>query len=163
MANKPWSSAEVGKLRFIKSTFPSMTHGEVARLFSKRTRAAVRQKWNEIKVGVVQGIPESPYPIYDNPLVMQGNALVLPDPEVPFHHAEFVNRCLELAMKWGITKLNIAGDALHFNSLSGWQANWLKEQDPGGLSEEHEFMLLEIVKRLPPTKQDPFFELIGEI
>jgi hypothetical protein len=140
-----------------------MTTGEVSRLFRGRTKAAVWQKWTEIKTTMPPGIPESPYPIYDNPLVMEGDALVLPDPEAPFHHAEFVNRCLELALKWGITQCNIAGDALHFNSLSGWQANWLADQDPGGLSDEHEFMLVELVKRLAPTKQDPFFELIGKI
>ena len=47
-------------------------------------------------------VKPSPYPVYDEPLEMDGDTLILPDIEFPFHHAEFVSACLELARKWDI-------------------------------------------------------------
>src|SRR3989337_486834 len=48
-------------------------------------------------------ITESPFPKYDQPLVMEGDALVLPDVEAPFHNADFLNRAIDLADAWKIT------------------------------------------------------------
>jgi len=72
-------------------------------------------------------IDQSPYPQYNAPLEQEGDCLIIPDLEAPFHHADFVNRCIELAMAWGIRQANLAGDALHFNSISHWEANWKAE------------------------------------
>ncbi len=163
MAGKPWTETEVNRLKFIKRTFPSMTIGDITKLFKGRTYNAVQLKWKELKAALPPGIPESPYPVYDNPLVMRGDALVLPDPEIPFHHAEFLNRVIELALHWGITQCVIGGDAVHFNSLSGWAANWLKEQEAGGLSDQNENRLIDFAKKLSPKHQDELFTLIGDI
>jgi hypothetical protein len=107
-------------------------------------------------------IPESPYPIYDEPLLMEGDAVILPDLEAPFHHAEFVNRVLDLAEAWGIRQAILPGDAIHLDSFSGWQPNWKKEQT-GGVTEKAESKLVEFAKTLPKKKQGELFDLLGGI
>lgn len=74
-------------------------------------------------------ISESPFPKYDSPLVMEGDALVLPDVEVPFHNAEFLNRCIELAHKWKIKQCIVAGDYLHFDSIKHWEPSWVSDEN----------------------------------
>jgi len=73
-------------------------------------------------------IGPSPYPRYADPLVYEGDALIIPDPECPFHDADFMNKCLDLAEAWHIEHCVIAGDALHFASLSGWEPSWSLEE-----------------------------------
>jgi len=107
-------------------------------------------------------ISESPYPRYDEPLTMEGDALVLPDIEFPFHHAEFLNKCLELARAWDIRQCIVAGDLLHFDSLSGWEPNW-KTPDTGGITASAESQLVEFAKTLGKNQQAKLFGLIGDI
>ena len=107
-------------------------------------------------------IPESPYPKYDEPPVVEGDALILPDCEIPFHHAEFMNRCIDLADAWGIRQMIAAGDLLHFDSLSGWQPNWAVKPN-GGLSEKDERVLMDLAMTLPKNHQAKLMEKIVEI
>ena len=107
-------------------------------------------------------IPSSPYPRYDDPPTLEGDALVIPDAEIPFHHAEFLNRVFDLADAWGIKQAIWAGDALHFDSLSGWEPNWAKEPN-GGLSEHDEARLMEYAKSLPAKYQQGLIEHIVTI
>lgn len=107
-------------------------------------------------------IPESPYPRYNEPPVCEGDALILPDSEIPFHHAEFMNRCIDLADAWKIRQMISAGDLLHFESLSGWQPNWVKVPN-GGLSAKSEEVLMDAILRLPQKYQDELLETIVEI
>lgn len=94
----------------------------------------------------------SPYPIFDKPLEMEGDAVIIPDPEFPFHHAEFMNNVLALGEAWGIRQCIIAGDALHFNSISKWEPSWTVPSK-GGLSEIDEAEFMERVQRLPSKYQ----------
>ena len=119
-----------------------------------------RARYKDLRPHLVE---VSPYPKYDSPLVMEGDALVLPDPEFPFHHADFVNRCLELADRWGIRQCNIAGDTLHFDSLSGWEANWINPAPEGGLSEAQRARLEEIALDLPEKSRDMLLEELDDI
>lgn len=125
--------------------------------------AAVRGKIEEIRVDKSVGIiRKSPYPRYDNPLVMEGDALVLPDIELPFHDADFINRVLDIAQAWNIRQAILAGDVLHFDSLSGWEPNWTSPSS-GGMNAETETQLLEFAKRLGSKKQGELMELIGNV
>ncbi|MHC4748309.1 MAG: hypothetical protein ACYTFW_00400 [Planctomycetota bacterium] len=107
-------------------------------------------------------IPESPFVSYDEPLVMEGDAIVLPDIELPFHHAEFFNRCLDLADAWGIRKAVVAGDLFHFDSLSSWEANWILS---GGnaISEKAERELMDLALTLPAQHQNALISTIVEL
>lgn len=74
-------------------------------------------------------IPESTYPKLTSPLHVQGDALILSDVEAPFQNSEFVNRCLDLAFAWNIKTLILAGDLLHYDSLSQWGAAWTQRDE----------------------------------
>jgi hypothetical protein len=105
-------------------------------------------------------IPQSKYPVYDNPLTMEGDAIVLPDIELPFHHADFFNRALELADSWGIRKAIVAGDLLHFDSLSSWQANWVESEH---MPERIEQKLMNMAMRMPEEYQEDLIATITAI
>lgn len=94
-------------------------------------------------------MPPSPYPVYNEPLSMEGNALILPDPEFPFHNADFINRVFDLCAAWEITKCVIAGDVLHFDSLSQWEANWITVKPANSLTEETESRLRDAINEVP--------------
>jgi hypothetical protein len=159
-----WSKAEVAELtKAYGQKPPHVTKAEFARHYvsvSEHTVGAIRMKLSELEGNIT--ILESPYPRYDEPLVMEGDALILPDIEFPFHHAEFLSKCLELAAAWKIRQCIVAGDLLHFDSLSGWEPNW-KKKDEGGLTDEAERKLIEFAKELSSKKQGQFMELIGNI
>lgn len=105
----------------------------------------------------------STYPIYDTPLCMEGDALILPDIEFPFHDAEFLNKCLALAEKWKIKQAILAGDVLHFDSLSGWEPNWTTPPNIGGLTADAEAALMEFAEQLPSERQGELMELLGDL
>lgn len=101
----------------------------------KRTPNAIEKKISRLisegRLEPKKIIPESPYPIMGegDVLTSEGDALVISDLEVPFHHADFVNRTIELAQKWGIKTLHLDGDLLHYESLGRWGASWTSVQD----------------------------------
>lgn len=107
-------------------------------------------------------IPESRYPRYDKPLVMEGDALVLPDVEAPFHDADFVQKCVDLAAAWGINQLILAGDFVHFDSLSAWGANWITDE-PGTLPDSVGDDLLRFIETLPVEYQQNGLAVLGRI
>ena len=109
-----------------------------------------------------QKIPDSLYPRYDQPPTVQGDALILPDVEIPFHHAEFINRVLDLADAWKIKLMISAGDLLHFDSLSGWEPNWAVKPN-SGLSEQDEKRLMDLAMSLPKNHQAKLMETIVDI
>lgn len=108
-----------------------------------------------------QRIPESPYIRYDEPPVVEGDALVLPDVEIPFHHADFLNKVIDLADAWGIRQVVCAGDLLHMDSISGWEPNWAPEHNRTVLTEEDETRLMELAMSLPKGKQQAIIDIIG--
>ncbi len=107
-------------------------------------------------------VQPSPYPKYDTPLTLEGDALILSDLEFPYHNAEFVNRCMELAEAWGIRQCILAGDVIHFDSLSGWEPNWTTS-NTGGITAEAEQKLTAFAQTLSAKQQGKFFELLGNI
>lgn len=107
-------------------------------------------------------ISESPYPRYDKPPTVEGDALILPDAEIPFHHAEFINRVLDLSQAWGIKTMISAGDLLHFDSLSGWEPNWAPKPN-GGLSDKDEKRLMDFAMTLGGKKQQELMSALVDI
>jgi hypothetical protein len=105
----------------------------------------------------------SPYPRYDEPLRNEGNALIIPDPEFPFHNAEFINRILDLAQAWKIELCIIGGDLLHLDSLSSWEPNWEVPNGHGGLDEKQEAAFVDFAKGLGSRQQEAAFALLEQI
>jgi len=107
-------------------------------------------------------MPASNYPIYDKPLEMEGDALILPDLEIPFHHAEFINQVLDLAQVWGLEQCILAGDAVHFDCFSGWEPSWTNPLQ-GGISATAEEKLMSMAMDLPAKYQDRVMEAIVDV
>ena len=121
--NDPWTETELEALRSMGPGAKTLQHWKsLEKVFHKRSGNALRIKYGELVKA--KPIPQSVYPSYDSPLEWEGDALILPDPEFPFHNADWVNRCVSLAQAWGITHLVIAGDMVHMDSLSGWEPSW---------------------------------------
>jgi hypothetical protein len=108
-----------------------------------------------------QRIPESPYIRYDSPPTLEGDALILPDVEIPFHHAEFLDRVIDLAEAWGIRQVICAGDLLHMDSISGWEPNWASNARGSVLSEADEKRLMDLMQKLPKRQQAELADIIG--
>lgn len=125
------------------------------RLHSKINNAQQR----EIRDRGREVLKPSPYPVYDKPLETEGDAVVLPDPEFPFHEADFLNRVLDLADKWRIPNCVIAGDVLHFNSISKWEPAWLARPS-SGMPEAQQALLLEYANKLPKKEREGYLEAI---
>jgi len=123
MRNRAWTPDAERKLARLKSDGKS--YEEIAEELG-RSWASVQQHWKTMRH---DKMPESPHASYKDPLVMRGDAVIYPDLEMPFHHADFVNRVLDLGQKWGIEQAILAGDMLHMDTLSGWQPNWTAEGD----------------------------------
>lgn len=123
------------------------------------TFSAVESQLARIKLmGGDDSVQESTYPVYDEPLRMEGDALIISDIEFPFHHADFINRCLDLAQKWKIDQAILAGDVLHFDGLSGWEPNWTKEKQ-AGLDDAGEKKLVDFAMSLPKKYQGDALDL----
>lgn len=163
-----WKPAEVRELILAYKNRPvgqsdTAFSAEYSRRHPKWTDNAIRSQISKHKLDKLAGVvSESTYPRYDKPLQMEGDALIITDLELPFHHADFVNRCLDLAQKWKIKNLILGGDMLHFDSLSGWEPNWI-DISPNGLTEADERRLREFVNSLPSKHQRGGEELLEKL
>lgn len=104
-----------------------MSVGDIA-IRLNRTLESVDAKLYHLQKGPPP-VPQSSFPLWDKPLKSEGDALILSDVEAPFQHSEFINRCLDLADKWGIRDLHLAGDLLHYDNLSAWGSEWVQDKE----------------------------------
>jgi len=57
----------------------------------------------------------------DKPAVLQADrALLLFDIHAPLHKASWLNRVIDLALKWGVDAVGVGGDIVDFSSVSYW-------------------------------------------
>jgi len=158
-----WTDEETLQLVQLKRS--GLRWSEISERLHIRTVQACKTRYYDIggHIGVPETIRESPYPRYDNPLKMEGNALVIPDPEVPYHHADFMNRILELAQVWGIKQAIIAGDFIHLATLSSWPVEWVQPNGHGGLTEDQEKGFLQVIQELPEKYRGKIIDKIEDL
>jgi hypothetical protein len=159
--NRSWSDGDLELLKadYQKWTGPLIDFAEGWASAHGRTTNAVRQRLGEKNFKAVR---PSPYPSYDKPLEMQGDALILTDTEFPFHHADFINHCLQLASSWGIRQLILGGDVLHFESLSGWEPSWSADGHDESLGETIHDQLFDFAQTLRSNQQGQLMAILGE-
>lgn len=164
-----WDKCEVEALiDAYKERKPYQSVRDVCRAFVTGRGLTLATAESKIRDLIVTGkintgvIKESTYPIYDEPLEMRGDALVLGDVEFPFHHSEFLNGCLEVAGLWGIRQLILAGDVLHFDSLSSFEPSWNKEVS-GGITADAEMELRKIAVKLPKGRRAEMEAVIDKV
>lgn len=71
-----------------------------------------------MKISDAYRVAESPRQKFLDALCLNESCLILPDIEVPFHNADFVNRCIERAVDYGIRAAVYAGDWFHWGALA---------------------------------------------
>ena len=125
MSGIPWSPEENALLGQYATTARTRKDWQKVRdkHFPHRTIESLR-----IHARTFAGVTESPYPAYTDPLVMEMDALVLNDLEAPFHHAGFVNHCLELAQAWKIPGCVLGGDFIHNDALSSFEPAFVDDE-----------------------------------
>jgi hypothetical protein len=107
-------------------------------------------------------VPLSTYPIYNEPLEMEGDAVCIGDVETPYHHAEFLSRLFDLADAWKITNLIIVGDFLHLDCLSNFSKNWTGKRK-GGITEAAAAKLEAEVIHMPRKQRQIVLDAIDRI
>jgi len=107
-------------------------------------------------------VTESPMPIYNTALEQTGDCLILPDTEFPYHHAEFINRCLDLAATLEVKNCTIAGDVMHFDSISHWEANWKADQK-AGISDKAHAHLYNVMAKMTSKDQSLLIAALEEL
>ena len=93
-------------------------------------------------------VPESRYPTYDQPLTIEGDAIVLLNLHIPFHSAEFINKCLLVARAWGIRKAFLGGDVLDLHAFNGF-AGHFEEAEKKVISSDLESRLFALAEKMP--------------
>ena len=114
----PWTPAERALVAELFAQ--GKTSAEIAETLRekgiKRTQKAILHQRNAH--GWHAQVAPSPVLRQEGPLTATGDMLVLADPHCPFHDATWVNRCISLAVKWGITLAGIAGDLIDWSAFS---------------------------------------------
>lgn len=161
---EPWTIEDEEKLLRLHSFYADTNKKwEVIGNIVGRSAESCRMHWRTTAKFATNRLKPSPYPKYDSPLEMEGDAVIFPDLEFPFHNADFVNRVLDLAQMWRIDQSIAAGDVLHYDSLSGWEPSWQTPNGKGGLDEKQETRFIEFAKSLPAKQQTKAFALLDEI
>ena len=97
------------------------------------------QGLHKTQAGVPRIFTESQYIRYtDPPVVESDDVLVLSDVEAPFHDADWCSDLVALAKKWKIETVILAGDFLHFASLSKFTKPMLSGRDGYEFAEDAE-------------------------
>jgi hypothetical protein len=126
---KAWTKDEVVELIEYKKA--GVSDWDIAKK-TGRSYPSVNSKVSRLKndgLLEVSVIRRSSFPVWDNPITTQGDALILTDIEAPFQDSEFMNRVIDLADAWGIKTLHIAGDLLHYDNLSKWGSEWIQSKE----------------------------------
>jgi hypothetical protein len=108
-------------------------------------------------------VEKSPFPVFDDPLEAEGDALVLPDVEAPFHDSVFLEKTIDLAAAWGIERVIFAGDALHFNSLSSFSPGYTSAEAKSKLDPDAERKLLAFAHSLPEKEREEMIMFVVDL
>lgn len=77
-------------------------------------------------------VSDSHFETYNQPLRVEADRIcVIGDMEAPFHHADFLNRVLDICDALRIKTLVLAGDFLHNDNLSSFEPNWQNDPEEG--------------------------------
>jgi hypothetical protein len=150
---KEWLESEREVVR--KMYGASSESGVIAQALNRSVGSVEKQIHIERCAGLRRHpVSESETQVWDDWLKLEGDALILPDVEAPYHHAEFINRCIDLADAFGIRRLVLSGDFVHFANFSQWGADFSKK----GMSAAKDQKLIDIVMGLPQEQRERMFQ-----
>ena len=105
-------------------------------------------------------VPESRYPVYDNPRLPDGDYLCLGDLHAPYHDAAFINETIITAQDAGIKAAIVGGDWLDMHALSAWPEDF--SPAPNVISGQKYNELREFADSLPDDKRAELLECIAD-
>ena len=118
MPSTAWTPAEDALCQHL--TEEGRNSAEIAAVFAERgiarTQKAIQRRRE--RQGWHAKVAASPVRPLAGPLVAEGDMLILPDPHCPFHDAAWVNRCIDLALSWGVELAGIPGDLIDWTAFS---------------------------------------------
>jgi hypothetical protein len=118
------------------------------------------QKNMRLKNADYTPLPASRYPVYENPIELTGDALVLGDMHIPYHDAPFVNRCILTAQDAGIKKVILGGDWLDLHGMSKWPDDFA--QTPKIISDPVYDKLAKFADTLPEGHRRELLEQLAD-
>lgn len=125
MPRTSWTTAETALLRALVQQ--GLTTEKIAARFTEeglaRTQKAIGRKIEHERgkgAGWHALVPVADTPRYDQPIEVEGNALILADIHCPFQDARFINTAIDLAQRRGIDTVILAGDLADFNAFSAF-------------------------------------------
>lgn len=105
-------------------------------------------------------IPSSTRVDWDNPPTVEGDAFLIGDTQIPFHHAEFINRCLEVCARWKIENIILGGDVLDMNALSTFPPNFENDQRRV-IDHDSAAELVKLAETLPFEHREKLLDIVG--
>ena len=123
-----------------------------------RTAESVRMK--------LQSMPDSKIPPstrtpWNNPPVVEGDAFILGDTQIPFHHAEFINKCLTVCKKLNIRQMILGGDAIDLAAFNQFAPNF-ENDDKRVIDNASAAELIAFADTLPSDKREQLLTMIGD-
>ena len=106
-------------------------------------------------------IPVSNRTPWNNPPTLEGDAFILMDAQIPFHHAEFINKCLTVCDRLGIRQMILGGDALDINTLNSFTPNF-ENNDKRVIDTKTASALLAIADGLPSDKREEIHAIVAD-
>ncbi len=110
-----------------------------------RTPAAVSQKLLSMPDRFTPPSTRTPW---NTPPRLTGDTFVLMDAQIPFHHAEFIDRCLTVCKRHNIRQMVLGGDAIDLNSFNQFAPNF-ENDDKRVIDNKSATALLDFAKTLP--------------
>lgn len=103
-------------------TEQGQTSAQIAQEFATRDILRTQKAIQRIQArkGWRYKVPVSPVKL-EQPPTLQGDALLLFDIHSPCHDARWINRCIDLALRWGVHKCGLGGDLVDFTAFSIFQ------------------------------------------
>lgn len=95
-------------------------------------------------------IPQSRYRVWNDPPHIEGDVLILPDMHIPYHNAEFIEKCIRAAVSMGISTVLFPGDVLEAAAFSAWPEPFSEER-PKVISSELESKIMAIADKASPS------------
>lgn len=124
ISGRPWSQLSDDEQNYIldgPGTIADRCRAIGASYDSCRNARGRRGRGDVARSAVQYRVQVAPTRIYDDPLCITGDALILADPHVPFHDADLCNRAIELAARWNVQQCVIAGDLVDLTALSPFE------------------------------------------
>ena len=162
MPGQFWTAAEQKHITELwKNRPPTISVREFAREhhnYFKRTPDAIAEK---IKSLPEYRVPSSNRTPWDTQPKLEGDAFVLMDAQIPFHHAEFINKCLALCRRWNIKQIILGGDAIDLHALAQFAPNF-ENDNRRVIDTSSADALLKFAETLPAAKREEMLNIIGD-